>query len=442
MKKILVIGAGRSSTSLIKYLLDNSSKENWSVTLVDFDFDLANKKINNHPYGKSSKLDANNTEERRKFISNSDIVISMLPARMHYNVLKDAVELGIHVITPSYVTDEIKLLNDVALKKGVLVLNELGLDPGIDHMSAKKMIDDVELSGGKVTGFESFTGGLVAPDSDDNPWNYKFTWNPRNVVLAGQGVAQYIEKGSLKYISYAKLFERLENIKVLDAGEFEGYANRDSIKYLDIYNLKNIDTLFRGTLRNKGFSSAWNLLVKLGLTDDKTSINQSLNMTYNNFLRSKVFKNKKEDIYQLISSKFNIKKNSLEVQCLDWLELFSNKLIEIKNGTYADILEHILSKKWNMKKNETDRVVMVHRFKYFKNKKLRNLVSYFHIDGKNQIETAMAQTVGLPIGIFIKLFLMNKINLKGIHLPVKEEIYNPILKELKTFGIDFKEVNY
>ena len=159
-------------------------------------------------------------------------------------------------------------------------------------------------------------------------------------------------------------------------------------------------------------------------------------MTYNNFLRSKVFKNKKEDIYELISSKFNIKKNSLEVQCLDWLELFSNKLIKIKNGTYADVLEHILSKKWNMKKNETDRVVMVHRFKYFKNKKLRNLVSYFHIDGKNQIETAMAKTVGLPIGIFIKLFLMNKINLKGIHLPVKEEIYNPILKELKTFGIN------
>ena len=216
MKKILVIGAGRSSTSLIKYLLDNSSKENWSITVVDFNLDLANKKINNHPCGISSKLDANDSVERRKFISNSDIVISMLPARMHYNVLKDAVDLGINVITPSYVTDEIKLLNDQALKKGVLVLHELGLDPGIDHMSAKKIIDDVELSGGKVIGFESFTGGLVAPESDDNPWNYKFTWNPRNVVLAGQGgAAKYIQDGKYIYIPFNNLIRR-SNIFEID----------------------------------------------------------------------------------------------------------------------------------------------------------------------------------------------------------------------------------
>tara|TARA_Y100001968_G_scaffold114351_2_gene103799 strand:- start:331 stop:1293 length:963 start_codon:yes stop_codon:yes gene_type:complete len=319
---------------------------------------------------------------------------------------------------------------------------EMGLDPGIDHMSAMKIIHKLGRDY-NLKSFESYTGGLLTPNSKSyNPWNYKFTWNSKNVVLAGSQGAIYLENKKKVKLSYDEIFNKINLIEIPQLGVFEGYANRDSIKYLDIYNLKNIDTLFRGTLRNRGFSSAWNLLVKLGLTDDKTSVNKSLNMTYNDFLRSKVFKNKKEDIYELISSKFNIKKNSLEVQCLDWLELFSNKLIKIKNGTYADVLEHILSKKWNMKKNETDRVVMVHRFKYFKNKKLRNLVSYFHIDGKNQIETAMAQTVGLPIGIFIKLFLMNKINLKGIHLPVKEEIYNPILKELKTFGINFKEVNY
>ena len=440
MKNILILGAGKSSTVLIKYLSNLSEKFNLKIKVaaLDVSYFFSNPLNNVLPI----ELDINNLDQLKRNMMDASLVVSMLPNFMHFKIAKICSNIGKNLITASYLTSEIKKLHNDFLKKNAFLLMEMGLDPGIDHMSAMKIIHKLGRDY-NLKSFESYTGGLLTPNSKSyNPWNYKFTWNSKNVVLAGSQGAIYLENKKKVKLSYDEIFNKINLIEIPQLGIFEGYANRDSIKYLDIYNLKNIDTLFRGTLRNRGFSSAWNLLVKLGLTDDKTSVNKSLNMTYNNFLRSKVFKNKKEDIYELISSKFNIKKNSLEVQCLDWLELFSNKLIKIKNGTYADVLEHILSKKWNMKKNETDRVVMVHRFKYFKNKNLRNLVSYFHIDGKNQIETAMAKTVGLPIGIFIKLFLMNKINLKGIHLPVKEEIYNPILKELKTFGINFKEVNY
>ncbi len=440
MKNILILGAGKSSTVLIKYLSNLSEKFNLKIKVaaLDVSYFFSNPLNNVLPI----ELDINNLDQLKINIMDSFLVVSMLPNFMHLKIAKICSNIGKSLITASYLTSEIKKLHADFFKNNAFLLMEMGLDPGIDHMSAMKIIHKLERDY-NLKSFESYTGGLLTPNSKSyNPWNYKFTWNSKNVVLAGSQGAIYLENKKKVKLSYDEIFNKINLIEIPQLGIFEGYANRNSIKYLDIYNLKNIDTLFRGTLRNRGFSSAWNLLVKLGLTDDKTYVNKPLNMTYNIFLKSKLFNNKKEDIHELISSKFNIKKNSLEVQCLDWLELFSDKLIEIKNGTYADILEHILSKKWNMKKNETDRVVMVHRFKYFKNKKLKNLVSYFHIDGKNQIETAMAQTVGLPIGIFIKLFLMNKINLKGIHLPVKEEIYNPILKELKTFGINFKEVNY
>tara|TARA_B100001094_G_C18102019_1_gene756289 strand:+ start:54 stop:1388 length:1335 start_codon:yes stop_codon:yes gene_type:complete len=440
MKKILVIGAGRSSTSLIKYLLDNSSKENWSVTVVDFDFDLAYKKINNHPYGTSSKLDANNSEERRKFISNSDIVISMLPARMHYNVLKDAVELGIHVITPSYVTDEIKLLNDEALKKGILVLNELGLDPGIDHMSAKKMIDDVELSGGKVTGFESFTGGLVAPESDDNPWNYKFTWNPRNVVLAGQGgAAKFIQDGKYKYIPHNKLFRRTKIIEIDGFGKFEGYANRDSLKYRSIYGLDSVPTMYRGTLRRVGFCRAWNIFVQLGATDDSYIMEGSENMTHRDFINSFLRYNTHDSVELKLRHYLRIEQDDYIWDKLLWLGIFENTKIGIKNATPAQILQKILQGKWSLSDEDKDMIVMWHKINYTFENNQKELISHMEYIGKDSALTAMSDTVGLPLAIAAKMILNDKIKMRGVILPTEKEIYSSVLPELESYGVKFKE---
>ena len=440
MKNILVLGAGKSSIVLIKYLSNLSEKFNLiiKVAALDVSYFIDNPLNNVLPI----ELNINNDDQLNKNIMDSYLVVSMLPSFMHFKIAKICSNIGKNLITASYLTPEIKKLNSNFLKRNTFLMMEMGLDPGIDHMSAMKIIHKLE-NNYELKSFESYTGGLLTPNSKSyNPWNYKFTWNPKNVVLAGSQGATYFKNNKEVKLSYDEIFNKINLVQIPKLGVFEGYANRDSMKYIDIYNLKNIKTIFRGTLRNRGFCSAWNLLIKLGLTDDKTIIHKPFNMTHGNFSRSKVFQNQKGEIKELLSSKFNVKKNSLEIKCLDWLELFSDKLIGTKNGTYADILLDILSKKWKIKKNETDRVIMVHRFKYLKNKRVKNLISYFYIDGKDEIETAMAQTVGLPIGIFIKLFLMNKINLKGIHLPINEEIYNPILNELNTIGINFKEVIY
>ena len=287
MKKIVIFGAGRSSTSLIEYLLSIAEDQNLLITLLDYNEELAKSKINNHKFGEAHFIDANNPNERLKFIKESQLVISMLPAHMHLGIVKDAINEKVHVITPSYVTEEIRSLNADAQNNDVLILNEMGLDPGIDHMSAKKIIDEIEDNGGKLTGFESFTGGLVAPESDDNPWNYKFTWNPRNVVLAGQGgAAKFIQEGKYKYIPYKKLFRRTEIIEIEGYGKFEGYANRDSLRYRSVYGLNEIPTMYRGTLRKIGFCRAWNVFVQLGLTDDSYVIEGSENMTNRDFINS------------------------------------------------------------------------------------------------------------------------------------------------------------
>ena len=283
MKKILVIGAGRSAATLLRYLLDNAKSNNWFVIVADSSKELAKVAVRVGEQGKGICFDVNNIEKREKEINNADIVISMLPARMHIMVAKDCVRLKKHLVTASYVSSEIAELDQTAKESGVLLLNEIGLDPGIDHMSAMQVIDEVKANGGVLTSFRSFCGGLIHPDYDNNPWRYKFTWNPRNVVLAGQGAAQYIEEGSYKYIPYNKLFERTEKISVLDAGEFEGYANRDSLSYRKAYGLEDIPTLFRGTLRRIGYSEAWNVFVQLGMTDDSYTLENSENITNREF---------------------------------------------------------------------------------------------------------------------------------------------------------------
>ena len=440
MKKILVIGSGRSSTSLIKYLLDNSDLEKWTVTVVDFNLKLAESKIGNHPNGFSYQLDANDDVKRKEYIKSSDVVLSMLPAHMHFKVLKDSVDCGVHVITPSYITDEIKTLKDNALKNNVLVLKELGLDPGIDHMSAKKLIDQVKAKGGDVKGFESYTGGLVAPESDDNPWNYKFTWNPRNVVLAGQGgSAKFIKEGKYKYIPYHKLFRRTEIIDVPGYGKFEGYPNRDSLKYRSIYELDDISTMYRGTLRKVGFCRAWNIFVQLGATDDSYIVEGSENMTNREFINSFLKFNTYDSVELKLRHYLRIEQDDYMWEKLVWLGIFEDKKIGLKDASPAQILQKILQEKWTLSPQDKDMIVMWHRVTYTLDKIEKELISHMAYIGKDSNITAMSDTVGLPLGIATKMLLNGSIKTRGVVLPLDKQIYDPILKELKQYGIDFLE---
>jgi len=440
MKRILVIGAGRSSSTMIKYFLNQSQKENWLIRVGDMQLSFAQEKVGNHVNGEAFKFNALNAEERRKEISNSDIVISMLPARFHLEVVRDCIDLKKDVITPSYVTDEMKALNEQIIDAGIIAMNEMGLDPGIDHMSAMKILDEIEEKGGVVSGFESFTGGLIAPESDNNPWNYKFTWNPRNVVLAGQGgAAKFIQEGQYKYIAYNNLFRRTEIIEIEGFGKFEGYANRDSLRYRSIYGLENIPTIYRGTLRKIGFCRAWNIFVKLGLTDDSYVIEGSEEMTYRQFINSFLSYNSHDSVELKFRYQLRIEQDDYIWEKLVWLGIFEDKKVGIKDATPAQILQKILEDKWTLEENDKDMIVMWHKLNFKLNGENKEIRSYMTYIGEDQTYTAMSDTVGLPVAICAKMILNNKIKLKGVHLPIHKEIYLPILKELEDYGIVFKE---
>ena len=443
MKNILIFGAGRSSSSLIKYLLDSANKENWFITVLDSDLKSAQEKVGKHPNAECFAIDAGNQEIRLKYIKDADIVISMLPAFLHIKILKDSIDCGVHVITPSYVTDEIKSLDQAAKSKDVVILNEMGLDPGIDHMSAKKIIDDIIDKGGELTGFESYTGGLVAPESDNNPWNYKFTWNPRNVVLAGQGAAaKFIQEGKYKYIPYNKLFRRTEIIDIDSYGKFEGYPNRDSLRYRSVYGLENIPTMFRGTLRKVGFCRAWNVFVQLGLTDDSYIIEGSEKMTNRDFINSFLGYNPHDSVELKLRHYLGIEQDDYVWEKLIWLGIFNDTKIGLKNATPAQMLQKILENKWSLSPNDKDMIVMWHKFNFVLDNKLKEINSHMVYIGKDDQFTAMSDTVGIPVGIAAKMLLNNKIKSRGVLLPIYKDIYNPVLKELEDYGIRFKEKEF
>src|SRR6056297_255544 len=364
MKTILVLGAGLSTSSLIKYLLDNSETHDWKVVIGDISKDAANKKVNDHKNGEAVEFDVFNEEQRRNDIKKADVVISMLPARMHYWVAKDCVDNKVHMVTASYVSEDIKDLEEEAKKNGVLLLNELGVDPGIDHMSAMQVIDKIQDKGGQIKAFESSTGGLVAPEYDDNPWGYKFTWNPRNVVVAGQGVSQFLHKGGIKYIPYHKLFKRTEKITVQDVGEFEIYPNRDSLKYIDVYGLEGLETMFRGTMRRPGYAEAWNILVQLGLTEDTYIVKDSENLTYKQFINSYLPYREGVPVRKKIADYLNIEEDGEPMKKLEWLGIFEDKKIDLPNASPAQILQKLIEPKWKLRPEDKDMIVMIHLFDY------------------------------------------------------------------------------
>ena len=441
MRNILIIGAGRSATSLIRYLLDKSEKEELFITIGDISIQAAQRFTTGHPNARGIMLDVFNDVQRKEAVENSDLVISMLPARYHIEVAKDCIEFGKHMVTASYISKEMQALNHKAQAKGLIFMNEIGLDPGIDHMSAMQVIDRIRSKGGKMLLFESFCGGLIAPESDNNLWNYKFTWNPRNVVLAGQGgAAEFIQEGKYKYIPYHRLFRRTEFINIEGYGKFEVYANRNSLQYQSIYGLENILTLYRGTIRRVGFSRAWNMFVQLGMTDDSYTIPDSENMSYREFVNLFLPYSPSDSVELKLRHSLKMDQDDLMWDKLEELDLFTKeKTLGIKDATPAMGLQKILEDQWTLAPLDKDMIVMYHKFGYELDGKQYQIDSHMALIGEDQTHTAMAKTVGLPVAIAALKILNEQITTPGVQLPIAKEVYEPILKELEDHGIIFHE---
>ncbi len=441
MRNILIIGAGKSASTLIQYLLNKAVTEKLHLTIADLSLALAQKKCSNHPNATPIAFDIHNVTQRQAEIQKATIVISMLPAFMHIEVAKDCLKFKKNMVTASYISDAMQELHDEVKANNLVFMNEVGLDPGIDHMSAMKVIDQIHQKGGKVLLFESFCGGLVAPESDTNLWNYKFTWAPRNVVLAGQGgAAKFIQEGKYKYIPYNRLFRRTEFLEVEGYGKFEGYANRDSLKYRNVYGLSEVLTLYRGTIRKVGFSKAWNMFVQLGMTDDTYTIDDSEHLSYRDFINLFLPYSPSDSVEMKTRLQLGIEQDDVMWDKLLELDLFNaTKRVDLPNATPAQILEKILNESWTLQPHDKDMIVMYHKFGYELNGERKQIDSKMVCIGTDQTYTAMAKTVGLPVAMATLQILNNNIQARGVLLPITKEIYEPILSELEQFGVVFNE---
>jgi len=446
MRKILIIGSGKSASYLIKYFLDKSESENLHITVGDLSIDNAKKLTGTHKNATAITLDVFNEDSRVSAIKNADIVVSMLPARFHIEVAKDCITYGKNMVTASYVSKEMQALDEDAKAKGLIFMNEIGVDPGIDHMSAMQVIDRITDKGGKMILFESFTGGLVAPDSDNNLWNYKFTWNPRNVVVAGQGsAAKFLQEGTYKYIPYNRLFRRTEFLEIDGYGRFEAYANRDSLKYQSVYGLEDIKTLYRGTIRRVGFSRGWQVLAALGMTDDSYTIDDSENMSYRDFVNSFLPYSPTDSVELKFRHAIKIDQDDTIWDKFIELDIFNpTKMVGLKKATPAQILQKILMNSWTLDEDDKDMIVMYHKFGYELNGKKHQIDATMVTLGEDQTYTAMAKTVGLPVAMATMAILNRKIKTPGVLVPITKEVYEPILEELEDYGVIFneKEVPY
>jgi saccharopine dehydrogenase-like NADP-dependent oxidoreductase len=427
MRNILILGAGKSSIALIDYLVEHAAAEQFKITVGDLSAELALQKTKGRDNTIPVGIDLKNDAQRKAMIEDADIVISMLPAALHLTIAKDCLELGKDLVTPSYISEAMGKLDAAVKSKGLIFMNEMGLDPGIDHMSAMQILDRLRNEGCTITGFESHCGGLVAPDSDTNPWHYKFSWNPRNVILAGQGEGKirYKKNGELVELGYEELFTSTTEIEIEGYGNFESYPNRDSLKYMEAYGLENVDTMYRGTLRIPPFCEGWSQLVQYGFTDDKEVLNDMDGYTYSDFFETKMG----IDFKHLPTGLRSLFRNLVS----------DTGAIPLKQGTRAQILQALLEEKWKMQPDDTDMVVMVHVISYLQNGEAKNLQSSLVQVGRDAEHTAMAITVGLPVAVVTKMILNGRINQRGVLLPRYAEIYNPVLQELKEYGIGFEE---
>jgi saccharopine dehydrogenase (NADP+, L-glutamate forming) len=420
MKRILLFGAGKSASSLIRYLLDITASRDWLLVVAENNLSLAQSKIAGHHQASAVAADVANGEDRDRLVMAADLVISLLPPSLHYGVALSCLKLGKHLLTASYLDDSIRALESQVRAKGLFFLCEMGLDPGIDHMSALQFIRGILADGGRIHSFHSHTGGLVAPESDDNPWHYKISWNPRNVVLAGSAGAHYRENGSHIAKDYARLFYEPGTVHAPEIGPLAWYPNRDSLSYIPLYGLESAETFIRTTLRYPGFCKGWAALVHAGLTDDKRPVDpQGLS-------------------FAAWSAPLKPFTGTPIGRQLEFLGCFDPGPVPVTARSNADILQFLLETRLAMKPADKDLIVMIHEIGFEREGKRFSAKSTLVVKGEDNLHTAMARTVGLPLGIAAVLLLEGRIRLEGLHIPILPAIYDPVMEELERQGVRFE----
>ncbi len=422
MKTIVLIGAGKSATVLIDYLLAEAETNHWKFIIGDSNREQILAKTNNSKFAEVVQLDITNEKQRGDLIQRAHVVISMMPPALHFLVAKDCVEYRKNLLTASYLDDKMKSLKEEISNRKLLFICEMGLDPGIDHMSAMKIIDEIKAKGGKITSFKSHCGGLVAPESDDNPWHYKISWNPRNIVMAGQSGGVYKLNNETKTITYNDLFDGANAIVFDGLKNLAFYPNRDSLSYIPTYKLPDTATFLRTTLRHADFFKGWHAIVNAGLTNDANVI-EARGLTFIKWSTA---------VLPFV--------NEENKPMLEYLGIFDETLVPVSAKTSADIIQYLVETKLKMEPTDKDMIVMLHEFEYELEAEHISLKSCLVVKGEDSLRTAMAKTVGLPLGIAAKLILNETIKLKGLHIPTVASIYNPVLEELEKAGIVFAEI--
>ena len=443
MKQILVLGAGRMASTLIDYLVDKGQQEQWQVRVADISETLAMEKVRGYANATAVGFDVTDASQLSKEVADASLVISLLPVSFHVSVAKVCLKFRTHLLTASYVTKEMNALHQEAVNKGVLLLNECGLDPGLDHMTAISALDSIRIEkGGHVDSFISYTGGLIAPESDNNPWHYKFTWNPRNVVLAGKETAQFIRNGRYKYIPYHRVFTRLDQVAIAGYGDFEGYPNRDSLKYRELYGLQSVNTMIRGTLRRPGFCQAWNVLVQLGLTDDSYQLEGLSDMTFRDFINTFLYFHPAKSVEDKLCDYLQLDPVGEIMDQLVWLGIFEKTPVGLEQASPARVLQKLLEEKWRLEPEDRDMIVMQHQIGFLVETQYHKLVTSLVVTGDDHNNTAMAKTVGYPLAIAAKLILTDKVGEYGVTLPITPAIYEPIINEIRSLGVEIIEDLY
>jgi saccharopine dehydrogenase-like NADP-dependent oxidoreductase len=443
MKRILVLGAGQSTSYLISYLLEHAEQHNWFVSVCDKDAGLANQRVAGHPRGQAIPFDVNDATTRSALISKVNLVINMLASPFQPLVALECLNSGTHMLSASYEHPLVRNIDADAHRKNILILNEMGLDPGVDHMVAVSMIQRIQKSGGVITSLISYGGGLPAPEVNTNPLRYAITWNPRNVLMSGEDGALFKEDGKVKLLPFHHVFRRTWTVEVEGIGFLEAYPNRDSLSYEAALGLREDHTIIRATLRYPGWSETWQHIVHLGLVNEALRIPNLKNLTYRELTEMCLPASEaKVKLEQQVANYLGISPTGKIMENLRWLGLFSKEKIGIDADTVADVMIHLIKEKLRMPPDVRDMVILVQEIEAFypeENNRKEKVTSTMVEYGDTKNFTAIAKTVGLPIGIAAGLILSGKIPITGCHIPTHAAVYEPVLHELKEHGMKFKE---